>query len=326
MSVDGTNILTFKLVTFMQLLQETRQWQCDRRTSVIQMQSGNQFSQILKYGGSGGIKLTLTKELMSTESAESDTDIGEEIAHELEEPQINMAAAVPSIIPFPQKLDLDGNIATNWRKFKRTWDNYEIASGLSEKDAKLRTATLLTCEDTYIADTLSRAYLNNGNNKSEKQDEICHVRSDIEMELENINMGDYLAISAKRQKDIADATMKDPILLKLIDKVSKRWTEINIQQDIAPYYHIRDELSIQGELEHCYQPNLVYSKTELAESVENVLKKSKDNLLLQPQCEDLKQLKRGDIVESRRKVNSGKGFVTNAHSARSYDLEKKMDK
>ncbi|CAC5406127.1 unnamed protein product [Mytilus coruscus] len=43
MSVDGTNILTFKLVTFMQLLQETRQWQCDRRTSVIQMQSGNQF-------------------------------------------------------------------------------------------------------------------------------------------------------------------------------------------------------------------------------------------------------------------------------------------
>ncbi|CAG2187546.1 unnamed protein product [Mytilus edulis] len=82
---------------------------------------------------------------MSTESSESDTDIGEEIAHEVEEPQINMAAAAPSLIPFPQKLDLDGNIATNWRKFKRTWNNYEIASGLSEKDAKLRTATLLTC-------------------------------------------------------------------------------------------------------------------------------------------------------------------------------------
>ncbi|CAC5387826.1 unnamed protein product [Mytilus coruscus] len=100
----------------------------------------------------------------------------------------------------------------------------------------------------YIADTLSRAYLNNGNNKSEKQDEICHVRSDIEMELENINMGDYLAISAKRQKDIADATMKDPILLKLIDKVAKGWTEINIQQDIAPYYHPRRTVDTKVEL------------------------------------------------------------------------------
>ena len=53
-------------------------------------------------------------------------------------------AVVPSLIPFPGKLDLDGNIATNWKKFKRTWDNSEIASGISGKDTKLRTATLLT--------------------------------------------------------------------------------------------------------------------------------------------------------------------------------------
>ncbi|CAG2232156.1 unnamed protein product [Mytilus edulis] len=62
------------------------------------------------------------------------------------EPAIEMAAVPPLFnIPFPGKLDLDGNISTNWKKFKRTWDNYEIASGLSTKDAKLRTATLLTC-------------------------------------------------------------------------------------------------------------------------------------------------------------------------------------
>jgi len=40
-------------------------------------------------------------------------------------------AVVPSLIPFPGKLDLEGNIATNGKQFKRTWDNYEIASGLS---------------------------------------------------------------------------------------------------------------------------------------------------------------------------------------------------
>jgi hypothetical protein len=43
---------------------------------------------------------------------------------------------VPSLIPFPGKLDLDGNKVTNWKKLKRTWDNYEIASGLSGKDTK----------------------------------------------------------------------------------------------------------------------------------------------------------------------------------------------
>jgi hypothetical protein len=73
----------------------------------------------------------------------------EETAEESEsEPEIEARseadmAVVPSLIPFPGKLD--GNIATNWKKFKRTWDNYEIASGLSGKDTKLRTATLLTC-------------------------------------------------------------------------------------------------------------------------------------------------------------------------------------
>ena len=51
-----------------------------------------------------------------------------------------------SHIPFPAKLELrKGNLAENWKKFKRVWVNYEIATGLSERDANLRVATLLTC-------------------------------------------------------------------------------------------------------------------------------------------------------------------------------------
>ncbi|VDI62325.1 Hypothetical predicted protein [Mytilus galloprovincialis] len=50
------------------------------------------------------------------------------------------------------------------------------------------------------------------------------------MELANINMGDYLAISSNRQKEIADAKMKDPLLLQVIDKVARGWTEITNQQ------------------------------------------------------------------------------------------------
>ncbi|XP_048745965.2 uncharacterized protein K02A2.6-like [Ostrea edulis] len=62
------------------------------------------------------------------------------------------AATAPSIpvfvnpnIPIPGKLDLKGNLCTNWKKFKRIWSNYETASTLKEKDKEVRTATFLTC-------------------------------------------------------------------------------------------------------------------------------------------------------------------------------------
>jgi hypothetical protein len=64
-----------------------------------------------------------------------------------EEPQHPAPQVVylPTNVPFPGRLDMKGNLATNWRKFKRVWTNYEIASNLSERDMGHRTATLLTC-------------------------------------------------------------------------------------------------------------------------------------------------------------------------------------
>ena len=73
------------------------------------------------------------------------------MSQENEEPQAAGGAAVPqkvyvpTNIPFPAKLDIRGNLATNWRHFKRVWENYEIATGLKDKDDELRVATLLTC-------------------------------------------------------------------------------------------------------------------------------------------------------------------------------------
>ena len=48
-------------------------------------------------------------------------------------------------IPLPHKLELKGNLAENWKKFKQVWNNYEIASHLKNEADELRTATLLTC-------------------------------------------------------------------------------------------------------------------------------------------------------------------------------------
>ena len=48
-------------------------------------------------------------------------------------------------LPIPKSLSLTGNLANNWKIFSRDWDNYEIASKLSDEDMKIRVATFLTC-------------------------------------------------------------------------------------------------------------------------------------------------------------------------------------
>ena len=57
---------------------------------------------------------------------------------------------IPINIPLPSKLELSGNLATNWKKFHRAWNNYEIAARLKDPEhpdlnKSLRTATILTC-------------------------------------------------------------------------------------------------------------------------------------------------------------------------------------
>jgi hypothetical protein len=45
----------------------------------------------------------------------------------------------------PSRLELTGNLAVNWKRFQRSWKNYEIGSRLKELSLEMRTATLLTC-------------------------------------------------------------------------------------------------------------------------------------------------------------------------------------
>ena len=50
-------------------------------------------------------------------------------------------------IPIPEKLSLAEDTArnaANWERFHEAWKNYEIASGLNEKDKKIKLATFLT--------------------------------------------------------------------------------------------------------------------------------------------------------------------------------------
>ena len=47
-------------------------------------------------------------------------------------------------IPPPEKMDVDGDVSSNWQDFKDGWNNYYIATGLDKKDKTVIVATLCT--------------------------------------------------------------------------------------------------------------------------------------------------------------------------------------
>jgi len=72
----------------------------------------------------------------------------------LEQPRL---VQIPINIPLPSKLELSSNLATNWKKFHRAWNNYEIAGRLTDPEhpdvnKSLRTAPLLTCIGSNVLD------------------------------------------------------------------------------------------------------------------------------------------------------------------------------
>ena len=58
-----------------------------------------------------------------------------------------MAKYQASGIPIPHKLKIenDSDMESNWKRFKRAWDNYETASNLKNESVEYRCAVLLTC-------------------------------------------------------------------------------------------------------------------------------------------------------------------------------------
>ena len=52
-------------------------------------------------------------------------------------------SSLPSDIPMPKPLNLD-NVAANWKKFKRAWDNYAVVVRLQRFDEEYKTVTFLS--------------------------------------------------------------------------------------------------------------------------------------------------------------------------------------
>ena len=63
-------------------------------------------------------------------------------------------------VSFPSKLETRGSLVSNWKRFRRVWTNYEVASRLVKQLKEERTVTLLTClgpDALEIVDGLSFA-------------------------------------------------------------------------------------------------------------------------------------------------------------------------
>ena len=78
---------------------------------------------------------------------------------------------IPINIPLPSKLELTGDLATNWKKFHHAW-NYEIAARLKDPEnptvnKSLRTATLLTCIGSDALDVYEGLEFENEDDKKD---------------------------------------------------------------------------------------------------------------------------------------------------------------
>lgn len=60
-------------------------------------------------------------------------------------PLITSQPLLPPGLAMPKPLQTDGNLTTNWKRFKRAWDNYAILARLNRFEDEFKTATFLSC-------------------------------------------------------------------------------------------------------------------------------------------------------------------------------------
>ena len=99
----------------------------------------------------------------------------------------------------------------------------------------------------YLSDTLSRAYI-----KEHKQDVKCEVvlyieRSEVETEIELIQMIQYLAVSTERIAQLKEATKNDNALCALKQIIKTGWPEskYDVPKPIRLNHTFREELTFQ---------------------------------------------------------------------------------
>ena len=75
----------------------------------------------------------------------------------------------PANIPPPRPLDMDDNLATNWKQWRKTWQRYEIATGICKQEGLIRVATLLSVIGEQAAKVYDTFTWGDGQNEQQHQ-------------------------------------------------------------------------------------------------------------------------------------------------------------
>ncbi len=98
------------------------------------------------------------------------------------------------LLPVPQPLEIhDAQAAEKWKRFKRAWTNYSLATGLNEKAEEVQVATLLTvigeeAREVFATFTWTTAGDESKINKVlEKLEQYCQPRRNVPFERYRFN-------------------------------------------------------------------------------------------------------------------------------------------
>ena len=106
----------------------------------------------------------------------------------------------------------------------------------------------------HIADMLSRAYL-------EGKPSVCALQ------LQDVEPTDELSVSPERLEAIKSATASDPVLQSLCEVLKHGWPHerFMLKPELSPYFHIRDEITVQSGL--LFKANRVLVPTSLRQEI-----------------------------------------------------------
>ena len=125
----------------------------------------------------------------------------------------------------------------------------------------------------------------NVNVNAKSRDEVLY----IEKEIEEIQMADFLPIHKGSLDEIQKETMRDVTIQALQAVIQDGWpeTKTNLSHHITPYFHVRDELSVQNGMvfkgDRCVVPESlrpkILSKTHTSHiGVEGCLRRARESV------------------------------------------------
>ena len=72
---------------------------------------------------------------------------------------------------------MEGNLATNWKKFRRGWENYAIISQLDKVDERFKTALFLTVIGEDAMDVFEGMHFTASEHKYEQETAVKKIRN-----------------------------------------------------------------------------------------------------------------------------------------------------